>query len=90
MAVCALSAAIAVAALSAAAWAVFSGQLGAQGIDALFLLCVCLLTALVFGAIPLTLMRRGQLGNLLKRRPREQPERGAAAALSPNPQERSE
>lgn len=88
--ICALSLAIAVVSLAAAVWTVFSGQIAAQGLDAIFLLFVCLMAALVFGIIPLTAIRQGLLKDLRKRSPGREPERRAAAALSPKPQEHTE
>jgi hypothetical protein len=52
---CALMALVA---LGVAGWTIVTGQIGEQGLDALFLLAVCLTIALVFAMIPLQSMRR--------------------------------
>ena len=59
---------IALGAAGVAVWALASGQVWEQGIDGLFLVIVCLLTALVFAPIPLEAARRSPLRSLLNRR----------------------
>jgi hypothetical protein len=59
---------IAVVALGFAGWTVVSGQIHKQGIDALFLVAVCLLIVLVFAPMPVAALRRGELQQWLKRR----------------------
>ena len=56
------------AALGMAAAAVISGQIGAEGLDGLFLVLVCLLIASAFFVIPLQAVRKGLLRELLSRR----------------------
>ncbi len=55
-------------ALLVAAWTLISGQVGKQGIDALFLLLTCLLIAFSFAVIPWLAVREGMLGKLLEGR----------------------
>ena len=47
-------------ALGFAGWTLVSGQIHKQGIDALFLVTVCLLIALMFAPIPIGAIRRGE------------------------------
>ena len=87
----ALCLAIAAVAVGAAGWAVFTGQMELQGIDALFLLAVCLAAAVFFAAIPLVALRDGSLRELLKRKAARPEKKGpqSAAAVSRTPQEHS-
>ena len=55
---------ISAAALGVAGTVVITGQIARQGIDALFLLVVCLLFAFAFSMPPLQLWRSGQLQQL--------------------------
>ena len=55
---------ISVAALGVAGWAVITRQTARQGIDALFLILVCLLFAFAFSLPPLQFWRSGQLQQL--------------------------
>lgn len=71
---------IAAGALGVAGWTVLSGQIGEQGVDALFLLAVALMTALVFAAIPLEAARKGVLRDFLIRRKAAKKEPSAVAA----------
>lgn len=54
-------------ALGVALWVVFSGRIAEEGVDALFLVIVCLLTAAIFAPMPLQAMRRLPLRGLLHR-----------------------
>lgn len=82
---------VALVALAAAGWAVISGQVAEQGIDAIFLLFFCLLAAVVFGAIPVMAYRQGLFKDLLKRRAGKQPpEPRAETAMAAKSQERAE
>jgi len=58
LAIHSLCLAIAAVAWGVAAWTVVTGQIAEQGIDALFLLAVCLLAGLAFSRIPLEWLRR--------------------------------
>jgi hypothetical protein len=55
-------------ALGVAVWAVVRGTLATQGVDALFMLAVCLVVALLFGWMPAQWLRRSRLRDLLKRK----------------------
>jgi len=55
---------ISAAALGVAARVVITGQIARQGVDALFLLVVCLLFAFAFSLPPLQVWRSGQLQQL--------------------------
>jgi hypothetical protein len=57
---------IALAALATAVWVVATGQ--AQDLDALFLILVCLLFALLFSIPPVQVIRSGVLRQLITRR----------------------
>lgn len=50
---------IALGALALAAWSIISGRAMEQGMDGLFLIIICLLTAVVFGLIPSKAIRQG-------------------------------
>ena len=64
---------IIVAAVATAGWTLITGQIGRQGIDALFLIAVCLLIAAAFAPIPLQAFRQGVFADVLKRkRPQKQ------------------
>ncbi len=54
-------AAVAMAGVAVAAWVVVSGQIGKQGLDAVFLAVVSLAIALMFGLIPLNALRQAKL-----------------------------
>ena len=69
-------------ALGAGAWAVITGQIGKQGIDALFLLFVCLLVALIFAPIPVQALRQGLLQQALKRSKGGKTEKGVEPSAS--------
>lgn len=71
---------VAAGALGVAVWVVLGGQIGEQGIDALFLVAVALMTAFAFAAIPATAARKGALRDLLPRRKTAAKETSAAAA----------
>jgi hypothetical protein len=60
---------LALGSLAAAAWTVLTGQIGEQGLDAVFLVVVCLVAALTFSLIPLRAVRQGTWKNLLGRAP---------------------
>ncbi len=47
--------------LGVAVWTVVGGQIGEQGVDALFLLAVCLVVAATFSFIPIQAIRQGLL-----------------------------
>ncbi len=79
---------IAVGALAAGAWTLATGQLVEQGIDGLFVLVVCVLTAVIFAVLPLQAIRRGELSGLLKRRP-PKPAPPAAAGAPAEPREKT-
>jgi hypothetical protein len=53
-------------ALGFAGWTLITGQVHKQGIDALFLLSLCLVIALMFAPIPIMALRRGLLQQFLK------------------------
>lgn len=53
-------------ALAAAAWVVISGQIQKTGLDALFLVIVCLLAVVIFLPTPIEAIRKGFLGDLKK------------------------
>ena len=55
---------ISAAALGVAGMVVITGQIARQGVDALFLIVVCLLFAFVFSIPPLQVWRSGQLRQL--------------------------
>ena len=65
---------IALMSVAIAAWVLISGQIGRQGIDALFLVLVCLLFAFAFGLPPLQAWREGQFQDFLRRRKANTPE----------------
>lgn len=73
----AISLLVAVGALAVVGWALVTGQIGEQELDALFLIAVCLLIAVTFGAIPLQTLRKGGLKDLLKRGHPVEPEAAA-------------
>jgi hypothetical protein len=62
MAINAICAAVALGGLAAAGWTVITGQLSAQGLDALFLIVVGLTVAVLFGAVPLRTLRGRKSG----------------------------
>jgi hypothetical protein len=75
-------------ALGFAGWTAVTGQIYRQGIDALFLVTVCLLIAAMFAPIPVAALRRGELRQWLQSRKRSNVGGGetndpAAAAGSP-------
>ena len=55
-----LCALIALGSLATAVWVAVSGQIATQGLDALFLIVVCLVFALMFGIAPAQAIRKGQ------------------------------
>ena len=59
---------VSVFALGVAVWALLSGMLAAEGVDALFLLAVCLVVAVLFGWTPVQWLRRSRLREMLKRK----------------------
>ena len=59
---------VALFALGVAVWALASGMLANEGVDALFLLAVCLVVAVLFGWTPVQWLRRSRLRELLKRK----------------------
>jgi hypothetical protein len=63
----AVSLVVTLASLAVIAWTLFTGQIGEQGLDALFMITICLLMVVVFGAIPFSAWRKGTFKNLLKR-----------------------
>jgi hypothetical protein len=69
-AVCAL---LALAALGLAIWALFTGQVSAQGVDGLFLIAVCLLIAAAFSFVPFQAIREGLLQDLFRAKKTEAP-----------------
>jgi hypothetical protein len=90
--VAALCALIVLGSLAAILWVLVTGQIEKQGLDALFLLLVCLLMALIFLPIPLQALRQGVLKDMLKRKEKkavEEEKRQAAPVVSQKPQERS-
>ena len=52
--------------LAVAAWVVISGQIQKTGLDALFLVIVCLLAVVIFLPTPIQAIRKGLLGDLQK------------------------
>jgi hypothetical protein len=64
MAVCALAS---LAGLAAAAWVLLTGRIAREGLDALFLLLVALLFALMFGILPVQALRQGRWKGMLRR-----------------------
>ena len=58
----------AIGALAIAVRTLVTGELERQGIDALFLILVCLLVTVVFALIPVQAVRQGLLRDLLSRR----------------------
>lgn len=58
---------IALAALGVAVWTVVAGQIQEQGIDALFLVLVCLVIAFAFSLTPARAIREGLLKELVSR-----------------------
>ena len=59
---------IALGGMAAAAWVLFTGQIGKQGLDALFLLLVCLLFIAVFIPIAVPSQTRKKLAALIPRK----------------------
>ena len=53
--------------LAAAAWVLLTGRIASEGLDALFLLLVALLFALMFGLVPAQALRRGKWKELIRR-----------------------
>lgn len=49
------------------AWAVLSGQIATEGLDAIFLIVVALTGVALFSIIPLQALRRGEFRGLLKK-----------------------
>lgn len=79
---------IALAALGIAVWVLVSGQIGRQGIDALFLILVCLIMAFAFSLMPLQAWRAGEFREFLsslRRKPAGGPETPGGES-SPPPQ----
>ncbi len=78
---------VALSALGAAVWAVARGILATEGVDALFLVAVCLVVAVLFGWTPIQWLRRSEL---LQRRKQTKAEDGArrATAGAAQPRER--
>ncbi len=62
------SGSLALGALAVIAWILVTGQLVRQGLDALFLVVVCMLYAVSFGLRLLRSFRRGDFKELLKQR----------------------
>ncbi len=58
---------VALGALGVTAWTLVTKQVGEQGLDALFLIAVCLFIAVTFGSIPLRTFRRVGFRRHLKR-----------------------
>ena len=58
--------------LAAAAWVLLTGRIALEGLDALFLLLVALLFALMFGLIPAQALRRAGWKELLRRPARKE------------------
>lgn len=80
---------VSVFALGVAVWALFSGML--EGVDALFLMAVCLVMAALFGWTPAQRLRQSRLREPLRRKERTAAaDDGArpAAARATQPQER--
>lgn len=77
---------IALCAVVVAGWAVFSGQIQEQGLDALFLILVCLLVAAVFALVPFLAYRKGLL-RLRNAKPQPAPEARKKAEASAATQE---
>jgi uncharacterized membrane protein YfcA len=86
IAVAALCLIIGVGALGAAAWALITGQIGRQGLDALFLILVCLLIAVMFLPFPVQLLRQGKWRELLKREKSKAAEETAPAPAQKTPE----
>jgi hypothetical protein len=59
--VCGFCLAVALAALAVAGWTVATGQIQQQGLDALFLILVCLLLAAGFAIVPFLAYRKRML-----------------------------
>ena len=74
--------AIVAVALAAVVWTAVSGQLEAQGLDAIFLIAVCLLVAVVFSWVPVRAVRQAGPGWLGKFKKRNVPA-GEAAKAAP-------
>lgn len=55
-------------AVAAAVWALVTGQVEEQGIDALFLILIALIVAGAFGSVLLSSLRRGALRDRLPRK----------------------
>ena len=55
----AISLLIALGALAAAVWTLFTGKIGREGIDGLFLVLVCLFLAATFALLPVQALRKG-------------------------------
>lgn len=77
-------------ALAAAAWVVVTGQLKTEGVDALFLVTVCLLAAALFSWVPLRALREAGLGKLLKFKKRSAQTEDARKAIPAATAERQE
>ena len=81
-------------ALGVAVWALVRGTLATEGVDALFLMAVCLVVAVLLGWIPAQWLRRSRLRELLKRKKNPAAADGdsstrRAAAGATQPQERT-
>ncbi|MCW5980682.1 MAG: hypothetical protein KIT09_21560 [Bryobacteraceae bacterium] len=83
----ALSALISAVALVVAAAVLISGQIQKQGLDALFLILVCLLLVAAFLPIPVQAFRRGELQAALKRAKGEAKDKKNATATAAPQQE---
>ncbi len=76
---------IALGALVVALWTLATGQIQRQGIDALFLILVCLVFAVAFSLAPVRAIREGLLAEIISRYhartspPVQEPERRADA-----------
>jgi len=81
---------IAIGALGIAVWAVLSGQVLAQGVDGLFLVVICLLTAFTFALPPLRELRQTRLRELLKRKKFKPSEAEQAQVVLPGARESQE
>lgn len=80
---------VALGALGIAAATVISGAVETQGLDAIFVILICLLAALAFSMMPAQAIRSGALRELLKRKPQTAAptERASVAAVPEKPQE---
>ncbi len=80
---------VALFALAAAVWAVVRGMLATEGVDALFLVAVCLIVAALFGWTPVQWLRRSRLREFLRRKKQAAAaDDGARRATARAPQER--